>query len=193
MEGFLRSSAVFDRLMSSIELNVLSVLLMPGEEDAHDVLEFGFTSIEAKYMVFLSCLEKKVYFDGLHSSSIVKCQECIRFVEVFWQGSTHRVYFKKPKILEDVSGDYLSKFDEIDGASQEDKLGGFLAMVKALHIEAKHQQLLKHYGLSYMWSRRYYLSWLMFVIGVVINVMLLKYYNRSKEDHTIHIGFEYDE
>ncbi len=188
VEGFLKDSDIFERLVSSIELNVLSMLLMPGEDDARDVLEFGFTTLEQKYMSFLYFLEKPAYLEGVHESCIIKSQECIHFVEVKWHGSTHRLFFHKPKILEALSKTYLDVLYEIDGASQEDKLNSLLSAVKALYTEAKHQQQLEHYGLSYLWSQRLYLSWLIFAVGSAINILLLHYYYRD-EHNTLRIGY----
>lgn len=187
VEGFLKNSPIYDRIMSCIELNVLSMLLMPGEDEAHDVLEFGFTDTEAKYLIFLSFLERQSYLDGLHTSCIVKSTECIRFVEVLWEGAIHRLYFKVPNIVESLSKVYLNTFQELDGTSQEEILTGFLGSVKALFVEAKHQQKLTQYGISYLWSRKIYLSWFIFSVGCAINLMLLIYYHRNHL-HEVHMG-----
>jgi hypothetical protein len=186
IEGFFKDNVVFDRLLSSIEFNVLSLLLMPAEEDGEDVMEFGFTKMESKYLTLLNSLETPSYFEGLHDFCLVKAREAIRFVDVKWQNSTHRIYFNVPTIVEDLASDYMTNFDG-DGASQEDKLYNFLITIKALYVEAKHQQVVKQYGLSWLWSRKTYLSIGLFLVGSVLNFLILFYYHRNSAGE-IHLG-----
>ena len=122
IEGFSRHSYVYDRIIASIELNVLSLLLLPTSDQDQDLLEYGFTHVEAKYMVFLSALEARGTEETLSSGTLVKKDESIGCVEIRWQKRTHKIYFHKPKILEDLSADYLHDFWDIDGTSQEEKL-----------------------------------------------------------------------
>jgi hypothetical protein len=179
IEGFTRDSIIFDRMISSVEMNVTSMLLMPPSEEDQDVLEHGFTRLEAKYMVFLKTVAAPGYESSLSNAVLMKQEESISVVEVRWQKVTHKLYFAKPAILEDLSTDYLLNFFEIDSASQEDKLVLFLEKVTALHTEAKHQQLLKHYGLSYLWARRARISMFLFINAGVLNLLLLMYYKRD--------------
>ena len=130
-------------------------------------------------MVVLSALEARGSEETLSPGTLVKKDESIGCVEIRWQKRTHKVYFHKPKILEDLSADYLHDFLDIDGTSQEEKLGHTLRKVKALHIEAKHQQLLKQYGLSYLWARRRNISWFLFALAGTLNILLLIYYERD--------------
>jgi hypothetical protein len=185
VEGSTSGSYIFDRIISSIELNVLSLLLMPSTEEDHDVMEYGFTHTEAKYMVFLSTLEAPGSMDTLSNATLMKRDMSIGFAEIRWQKSTHKVYFHKPKILEDLSKDYIQEFHDIDAASQEDKMVVFLAKVRALYIEAKHQQLLTQYGLSYLWARRRTISWFLFTLAATLNIMLLVYYKRDYKTHLV--------
>jgi hypothetical protein len=100
-------------------------------------------------------------------------------VEIRWLRMTHKHYYHKPAILEDLSQQYLLDFFEIDTNAQEDKLVVFLEKVCALHTEAKHQQVLKHYGLSYLWSVKSRISMFLMLEAVALNLMLLMYYKRD--------------
>jgi hypothetical protein len=180
VEGFGRDSLIFDRIISSIELNVTSMLLMPGTDENQDVLEHGFTSLESKYMVFLRTVDAVDYESSLSSAILMKQHESISCVEIRWQKATHKIFFAKPAIVDDLSTDYLLPFFDIDSASQEDKLVMFLEKTCSLHTEAKHQQLLKQYGLSYLWSRRRNISLFMFMNALACNMLLLLYYERDR-------------
>ena len=191
-EGFLKSSTIYDKIINNIELNILSVLLMPGPAEDQELLEYGFTALEAKYMVLLSGLDPKGATDNLSPGCLIKMKESISCVEVRWQNDTHKLFFHKPKIIEDLTHDYLKHFDDLDGTSQEDKLMQFLGKIKEFYREAKHQQRLKQYGLSYLWSRRTLISWIMFGVGVILNFLLLEYYVRDN-NHVVHFTEEIED
>lgn len=58
-------------------------------------------------------------------------------------------------------------------ASQEQRLLSFCAMAKTLMMECLHQQFLKVYGLTDVWTVKFYLTRLMFVNAIIMNCLIL--------------------
>jgi hypothetical protein len=71
-----------------------------------------------------------------------------------------------------------------DFASRELKLIDFVHRVKTLHRESMHQQLLKRYGLTNLWTVKYYLTRLMFLNAIVMNCIILAYYGIEYNHHS---------
>ena len=61
-------------------------------------------------MVFLSALEARGSEETLSPGTLVKKDESIGCVEIRWQNVLTKVYFHKPKILEDLSGTIFMTF-----------------------------------------------------------------------------------
>lgn len=107
-------------------------------------------------------------------------------VEVVWNQQPQIVYFYLPDFINDISAESKAKAIENiqDFASRELKLSDFVKQVKALFRESNHQQFLKRYGLSSLWTVKYYLTRFMFANAVVMNALILVYYGTEYHGKT---------
>ena len=178
VEGHSPNSSVFDRIINSIELNVLSAVLMPALASPTDsITDMELTPIESKYLELLETLGKSS--ETLTDLGAHKAKENISFVEVVRGTEVHKVYFQKPSVVELLSEDFiLDLMERLDCSSQEVKLNDFMREIKSQYIETQYQSLLKPFGLNYAWAWRERIEWLMFINAVVVNCLLLEYLDK---------------
>jgi len=179
IEGQLFNSVVFERVISTIEIGVLTSALLPSSDDdvasMHLDADFEMPHVQGKYLVFLRNLEENRGKLSKFAEEMIETE--IQSVEVVWKEAVHTVYFKIPHIHHDLPvGRKASILDEVDVSSQELKLSDFVRNVKLLYREALHQRLLRSVGLVNIWTLRTWLSWAMFANAFVMNVILLAYY-----------------
>ena len=177
IEGHSSKSAVVDRIVSTIELNVLSAVLVPHLSSADETTldDEPMSSIEAKYLTLLQALGKTS--EVLTEIGAHRAYECIAFVEVIRDTKLHVLHFPIPDVVEHLSREFVQQIaDNLDVSSQENKLNHFMRKIKSQFIETRYQGWLKPYGLALIWAWRERIQWFMFVVSVVINCLILAYY-----------------
>lgn len=203
-EGQSESSLTFDRVTTTIDFSVLHLLLMSNSDfenanspeamaaalQSSTVADIGkgLTKAQAKYLVLAKTMGRAVDHRQYNSSLAVSGaqgidrealqNEDICYVEVVWNQHPQIVYFHLPDFIKDISAESKDRALENvkDFASRELKLSDFVKQVKALFRESKHQQFLKLYGLSSLWTVKYYLTRFMFANAVVLNALILVHY-----------------
>eukprot|EP01033_Poteriospumella_lacustris_P003231 gene3231-2378_t len=204
-EGQNEASLVYDRVTTTIDFSVLHLLLMPTAEATAvpaSVLALAnaasVTTASTAALVALgdapaasgsTALASVSHYASV-SKGIAKSQanldEDICRVEVVWNQQPQIVYFYLPDFINDISAESKAKAIENiqDFASRELKLSDFVKQVKALFRESNHQQFLKRYGLSSLWTVKYYLTRFMFANAVVMNALILVYYGTEYHGKT---------
>jgi hypothetical protein len=170
-----RGTVVLERIQVAIELNVLNLVLMPSARGAKDAADSAELSpLQSKYLVFLRTINKDLSEIVFHE---------IVSVEVLWQHQIHEYYFRIPAIAIHISESSKSRLiEQVDLTSQDLKLKDFLRMSRDLYREALHHDKLERYEISNAWDLRGYLSWVMLLSCLVVNLLLLAYYRRDQND-----------
>ena len=109
-------------------------------------------------------------------------------VEVLWRGELQRRFFHVPEICLDLaktSKDTL--VESVDRSSAENKLQDFLFRSHELYREIRHQQILKEWNVSALFSRANQNSatWISFFLALVINCLLLVYYSAESGEPSL--------
>ena len=190
IEGQAKTSLSCDRVATTIDFNVLQVLVN-GNIAEKEFLETirgpqAMSAAQAKYLVLTETMRKTNTSSGnTHSDDTVSLDDShrndISSVEVQWNNQIHIVHFPVPQLFKDLSTeskDTLITHDQ-DFASRELKLIDFIIKIKLLYKESKHQQFLKYYGLNDLWTIKYYLTRLMFINAVVMNCLIVSYYGTT--------------
>jgi hypothetical protein len=176
------TSVVFERVATTIELNVFHVVLLPSVDSDVDpslvvelIEEYQLTKLQAKYLVFLESLGDMR--GTLPTFAIEKIRNEIASVEIVHDDAVHSIFFYKPDIVKDISkASIASVTADIDCSAHERKLSEFLVNVSNLYREAKHQQYLRKFGVMDLWSLQNRLTWIMFANAVLMNCLILGFY-----------------
>jgi hypothetical protein len=182
IEGQPETSVVFERVATTIELNVFHVVILPSIDSDVDaallielIEEYTLTKLQSKYLVFLESLGEMR--GTLPTFAQEKIRNDIASVEIIYQDVIHNIYFYKPDIVKDISKASINSVTaDIDCSAHERKLSEFLSNVSNLYREAKHQQYLRKFGVSDLWSLQNRLTWLMFSNAVLMNGLILGFY-----------------
>lgn len=171
------SSTIIERVSSVIEANVLNVLIFnDANSDRKDL-----SLLQANYLVFLQTLspdddDKPAYIK-------TKTAQYIASVEVVWNGTIHRHYFPVPDLASRISEESKNELlAEVEFSNQEGRLKDFLRRSRKLFREAVHYQGLSAYGLNNAWIVKEKLTWLMLANAIVMNVILIIYYDGTHVD-----------
>jgi hypothetical protein len=142
------------------------------------------SSIEAKYLTLLQSLGKTS--EVLTEIGAHRAYECIAFVEVIRDAKLHVLHFPIPEVTEHLSREFVQQIvDNLDVSSQENKLNHFMRKIKSQFIETRYQGWLKPYGLALIWAWRERIQWFMFAVSVVVNCLILAYYEELPMHHDL--------
>jgi hypothetical protein len=148
------------------------------EEEDEESEEVVVLRVECLVLLQMFCDYKPLLREelDLDDSKIAVKGTGVASVEILWRGELQRRFFHVPKICADVakaSKDALVEF--VDRSNQENKLLDFVHRSYELHREVKHQQVLKDYKVSGIFSRTIQdkATWLSFVLAVIINCVLI--------------------
>jgi len=207
LEGQGRKTAVYERMLSVIHVDVILVLcqgqlsLESGERDGEDgdkntsgkggEIEESDESVELRteslvlmqmLIDFRPTLKDELglgnEFDKLGNDSIA----CI---EVVWRGELQRRFFHIPDICLALAKSTKDNFIlHVKRASPEDKLYGLLEATKDMYREVLHQQLLKSYKVDAIFSRTNHdrTTWANFYIVLCINLLFVFFYTTEHVD-----------
>lgn len=176
------TSLICDRVQTSIEINVLNVLIFPPELDEFgSIVEFkDFTPLQAKYLAFVKSLDDAT--NVLPVQVIDRAQTEICSVELCHDMQLIKYHFNIPKIASNLSGNSKLKiFETMNCVSQELKLKEFMNVARTLYREALLQETLKSFGMKNLWNIYKILALAMLCNALVINILMLYYY---VEDYT---------
>eukprot|EP01039_Chlorochromonas_danica_P008105 gene8101-8940_t len=199
IEGQAENSLVFDRVSSTIDVGVLHILILANKNDdsllkknkspsqfqsymkSHGNEMNQLTKAQAKYLVLTQTLGRSV--ENYQSLSRVdNIEKNIAHVDIVWNQRVETVHFPIPAYVKELTttdlNEVVENMDDV-GASREMKLADFLTRCKGLYQRLLHQQLLKKYGLSDLFTIKYYLVRFMFVNALVMSILLLVFYGTT--------------
>lgn len=175
-----KGTAVLERIQIAIEFNVLNLVLMPSgsfkqDEASSDIMaEYELTPLQSKYLVFLKTIKKESADFTFHE---------IVSVEVYWHHQVHQYFFRIPAIANHISESSKTKLvEKVDLSSHDLKLKDFLRISRDLYREAIHHDKLERYDIAAAWDLRGYLSWVMFLSCLSVNILLITFYRRHVDD-----------
>jgi hypothetical protein len=152
IEGHYESSLLFDRVSTTVDLNVLHLLLFPPSIDSsaskassNDSSSSSaassreMTAGQSKYLGLIKQFSKTVdTFQG--EEQILSLREEIASIEVVFNSQVHIVYFHVPSFIQDISMESKSRVIEevknnetVGGGSRELKLNDFVRQCRKLY------------------------------------------------------------
>ena len=195
------TSPIYERVCTSLELNMLNLAVLGSSDTSTkeiNLLELDlsilgdidqkltYTNAQATYLKFLKTLGNVGQFK--FSSFIQKkLEEDIRSVEVVMNNKVHSVYFHIPVVAYELNNSSMAKYmADLDVTSQEIKLKNFISLIRLRYKEAIHQTQLNRVGLSFLLNLKGKLTWLMFIMSIIMNSLILIYYGTTTADGIHH-------
>ena len=157
----------------------LKIVLSEEEENATAVLRTESLVLLQMFCDYKPALRNEL--DALKDATSMLGSE-VACVEISWRGALQRRFFHIPKICSDLakaSKDNL--VEEVDRSNLETKLQDFVFRSYELYREIRHQQVLKKWRISGIFSRanQNRATWISFSFTCIINSIMLAYYNAS--------------
>jgi hypothetical protein len=200
LEGQGGKKTVYERVLSVLHLDIIQMLCAvdrgaggaggEGDEEEEEEEENAIAMLQTESLVLLQMfcdykpsLRNEMDFlkdsNGTSSSLIGSEVAC---VEILWRGDLQRRFFHVPKICADLakaSKDNL--VEEVDRSNLETKLQDFIARAHELYREVTHQQVLKRWRISGIFSRanQNRATWISFSFTCIINLFMLGFYDAS--------------
>ena len=188
LEGQARKTAVYERMLSVIHIDVILVLCKgeeekpdgEAEEESDESVELRTESLVLMQMLtdFRPSLKTELGIQNM-SELIGGSVACI---EVVWRGELQRRFFHVPDICMLLAKSTKDNFiANVCRDSPEDKLYGLLESTKEMYREILHQQLLTDYKIDKVFSRTNQdrATWLTFYIVLIINILFVLYYHAT--------------
>jgi hypothetical protein len=198
LEGQGRKHAVYDRVLSVAHLDAIQIMCQPDEdigdpeeeEEEEESEDVTILRVECLVLLQMLCDYKPSLREELEfSKDVVSVKGTgVASVEIMWNGELQRRFFHIPKICNDLakaSKDAL--VEHVDRSNQENKLLDFLYRSRELYREIKHQQLLKEYKVSGLFSRSNQdkATWLSLFLAMIINAILIAFYKLQDGEPTL--------
>eukprot|EP01031_Cornospumella_fuschlensis_P031175 gene31175-37679_t len=192
LEGQARKTAVYERMLSVIHVDVILVLcrgqenklVQDSDEESEEAVALRTESLVLMQMLtdFRPSLKKELDLDEDVSKLGGDSVACI---EVIWRGELQRRFFHIPDICSALAKSSKDNFIlTVKRASPEDKLYGLLEAAKEMYREILHQQFLKSYNLDGIFCRTNQdrAMWANFYLVVTINVLFIIFYGTKEID-----------
>jgi hypothetical protein len=151
------------------------------EEEFVESSEVVILRVECLVLLQMLCDYRPILREELEldSKKLNSGGASVASVEILWRGELQRRFFHLPAICSDLakaSKDALVEY--VDRKNQESKLLDFLLRSRELYREIKHQQVLKEYKLSGVFSRSNQdrATWISLFLAVIINAILVVFY-----------------
>ena len=189
LEGQGGKTVVYERVLSVIHLDIIQMFCSPDTGSNGDSDDENLISLRTESLVLLQmlCDYKPSLRDDLEhlqdASAIIGAE--VACVEILWRGELQRRFFHVPSICFDLakaSKDVL--VENVDRSNLENKLQDFVARAHELYREINHQQQLKDWKVSGIFSRanQNTATWISFFLALIINVLLLCFYTASSNE-----------
>lgn len=187
LEGQGRKTAIYERMLSVIHIDVILVLCQGGGPSLHndnkEEESDAMTELKTESLVLLQMLTDfrpllKVEY-GLDDDFMRESSDTVACLEVVWHGELQRRFFHIPDICHALAKSSKDTFlTSVKRESPEDKLYGLLEATKEMYREVKHQQYLKEIHLDGLFSRTNQdrVIWANFYITCAINILFVLYY-----------------
>jgi hypothetical protein len=186
LEGQGKKTAVFERMLSVIHLDVIHILSETPPEDSDPV--DGSDSDMAGELRTECLVLLEMLFDfkpslratmGISEDLSAMSEVGVACIEAVWNGELQRRFFSIPEICEDLAKSTKDTFIlEVDRSSSENKLFALLDGAQDMYREILHQQVLKEYGVARIFSRtnQDISTRMTFVLALVINTLFTIFY-----------------
>jgi inositol 1,4,5-triphosphate receptor type 3 len=187
LEGQGKKTAVYERMLSVIHIDVILVLckVQTGEveqEESEESINLRVESLVLLQMLidFRPALKKELAIDD---DMVERAGANVSCIEVLWRGELQRRFFLVPKICDALAKSTKDNFiATVKRASPEDKLYGLLEASKDMYREIKHQKFLQDYRVDKLFSRtnQDWSTWASFFVVLTINLLFLFYYTTKE-------------
>ena len=187
LEGQGKKTAIFERVLSVIHIDVILVLCKGvkefdddgiEKEESEESLNLRVESLVLLQMLidFKPGLKKELNIDDEMVQNTGANVVCI---EVVWRGELQRRFFLVPSICDALAQSTKDDFiASVRRTSAEEKLFGLLEAAKDMYREITHQKFLNDFGVDKIFSRtmQYYSTWASFLVVFTINGLFLFFY-----------------
>ena len=177
LEGQASQKVVYERVLSVLHLDIVQ-MLFEADDDNDDENAVGLRT-EALVLLQMFCDYNESLREQLTGIDDAKGVE-VAYVEIFWRGELQRRFFHVPDIMKDLAKPSKDNVVEcIDRSNPENKLQDLIARTHDLFKEIKHQQVLKEWNISGIFSRsnQNTATWIQFYLALLLNLLLLMYYS----------------
>ena len=199
LEGQGGNEVVYERVLSVIHLDIIQMLCNPpevesaaqraGDDNGEDEITTneGQILLQTESLVFLQmlCDYKPSLRADLGLDKDFSVGSSVACVEIMWRGELQRRFFHVPDICADLAKSSKdSLVENIDRSNLESKLQDFVYRAQDLYREVQHQQVLKRWKISGIFSRsnQNTATWIAFFVALTINTLLLVYYTATKTE-----------
>lgn len=186
LEGQGKKTAIFERMLSVIHIDVILVLCkgQQNNEEAEEREESEeSTNLRVESLVLLQMLmdfrpslKKELCIED---DMVEQTGANVACIEVVWRGELQRRFFLVPKITEALAQSTKDAFiASVKRNSPEDKLFGLLEASKDMYREITHQQFLQEFTVDKLCSRtnQDWSTWASFFVVFTMNGLYLFYY-----------------
>jgi len=185
LEGQGHKTAVYERMLSVIHIDVIHVLSKEPEEgkgaeldEAEEIVKLRTEALVLLQMLtdFRPSLKKEL---GISDDPREAVSDTVACIEVVWRGELQRRFFFVPDICHKLAKSTKDNFVMyVNRTSAEDKLYGLLAASKDMYREMLHQQLLTDLKIDKIFSRtnEERATWIAFYFVCCLNVIFTLFY-----------------
>ncbi len=187
LEGQVSKTAIYERMLSVIHLDVIQMLGEPPADDVEDSDEAQELRTECLVLLqMLSDFKPELRSElGLDNSASSMTDMHIGCVEVMWRDELQRRVFHIPDICDDLSSSSKEYFKlNVNRKSVENKLYGLYEAAKVIYREILHQQFLREWNVDKVFSPEVQdkTTWTTFVLACCINFLYLLFYKNVEVD-----------
>jgi len=190
-QGNGQPSAIYRRVLSVLHLEVLQFLLNPPKlemagnleaqiEEEERLEKQPLTPLQVQSLVLIKMLTgyNPALQDELTLSASVqkKMGTEVLSIEVVWNDTLEKKYFKRPEISSHLSKKAQDDIvEDVDRENQDKKLTDFVVRSKTVLEELEHMEFLEKFGISFLFNRtvQNYVTWVTFYINLAINALYL--------------------
>lgn len=187
LEGQGKKTAIFERVLSVIHIDVILVLCKENaefdedgneKEESEESVNLRVESLVLLQMLvdFKPELRKEL---GIEDDMVEKTGANVACIEVVWRGELQRRFFLVPQICNALAKSTKDSFImNVNRASPEDKLYGLLEASKDMYREITHQKFLNEFRVDKIFSRtnQDWSTWASLFVVLTINLLYLFYY-----------------
>lgn len=186
LEGQGHKTAVYERMLSVIHIDVIFVLTKEPEsnstkatiEEPDEAIDLRTEAMVLLQMLtdFRPSLRKEL---GISEDISKVVSDTVGCIEVVWRGELQRRFFHIPAICHNLAKSTKDSFIlNVHRASPEDKLYGLLEATKEMYREILQQERLSELKIEKIFSKTNQdrASWISFYIVFIINILFTIFY-----------------
>ena len=178
LEGQGRKSLVYERVLSVIHFDIIQTLCYPSPDEYGRLPRLSEQQLDLQTTCLVLLQSLCDYKPSLRTELDLPTEipDNVGSVEIIWNGDLQRRFFNIPDICGDLAESSKTEMKEkLKRESAEIKLHDFLHWSNILYSEIKHQELLRSYKVSTIFSitNKDNATWFAFLLAIITNLLYL--------------------